>query len=131
MIHRRTDPVAFNPDTRRLAINPISRIDSGDRVLVLSIPRNQASVAIRLRTGLPRRKFALLAWPRTTSRATNSLDLFECGLLGLQPGSIRRIDFGESLLEDDMDNCDQYGKYVVTCTTDACLPPAQTLTRMV
>ena len=43
----------------------------------------QASVTMRLCAGLPRGEFALFARSRATSRATNSLYLFESRLLGL------------------------------------------------
>ena len=44
---------------------------------------DQASVTMRLCTGLSRAEFALLARPRTTSRATDRLYLFDGRLLGL------------------------------------------------
>ena len=48
-----------------------------------SIRRNQASVTVRLCTGLSCAEFASLARSRATSRATDSLYLFESRLLGL------------------------------------------------
>src|SRR6266436_3863167 len=52
-------------------------------VAVTSISGDQASVTMRLCTGLPRAKFALLARPRTKSWTTDTLYLFEKRLLGL------------------------------------------------
>lgn len=48
-----------------------------------SIRCNQASVTMRLGTGLSRAEFALLARSRATSGATDSLNLFESRLLAL------------------------------------------------
>jgi hypothetical protein len=49
---------------------------------------------MRLCAELSRVEFALLARPRATSRATDSLYLFESGLLGLH-GSFMMRQFGE------------------------------------
>jgi len=48
-----------------------------------SISGDQESVTMRLCTELSRAEFALLARPRTTSRATDRLYLFDGRLLGL------------------------------------------------
>jgi hypothetical protein len=58
---------------------------------------------MRLCAGLSRVEFALLARPRATSRATDSLYLFESGLLGLH-GSFMTGQSGEekwSILHSD------------------------------
>jgi hypothetical protein len=68
-----------------------------------SIRCNQASVTMRLCAGLSRAEFALLAHPRATSRATDSLNLFESrplGLHGQDDAAIRRrrmVNFARKL----------------------------------
>ena len=67
-----------------------------------SIHRNQASVAMRLGTGMSRTEFAFLARSRATSRARDSLYLFESWLLGLHDcqfmasRTIRMFNFAQS-----------------------------------
>jgi hypothetical protein len=88
------------PVLSKLANRTISNVPLA-RLLIL---RDQASVTMRLCAGLSRAEFALLARPRATSRATDSLYLFESGLLGLD-GSFMMGQSGEerwSILHSDI-----------------------------
>jgi hypothetical protein len=72
------------PSTEQLANRTISNVPLA-RLLIL---RDQASVTMRLCAGLSCTEFALLARPRATSRATDSLYLFKSGFLGLHGRSL-------------------------------------------
>jgi hypothetical protein len=61
---------------------------------------------MRLCTRVSRGEFAFFARPRATSRAMNSLNLFESWLLGLHGWSIRPF------AEENMVNSDQWDRII-------------------
>jgi hypothetical protein len=85
-----------------------------------SIRGDQAPVTMRLGTGLSRAEFALLARPRATSRATDSLYLFESRLLAHLGLRFRGNGHGSTLQEAE----DQFAIYLQTAVVadEALLP---------